>query len=310
MKNRNRNRLWLWVGVLGILGALALSGQVLAEGLSLPPRPPHWLWGAITLDGTLAEDGTPVRVLVQGVNVVTTTVRTANGVAGLYSIAVPADDPVRAGVQGGTPGDPVTFGIDGYELVPMTVWTLGKVQNLPLSNGPFTYTFAADISGTQNFTFTTRDGHPALIINAGGAGLGATTIHIRANQDCTTVPGEGVRRCFDITPANPTGQNATLTFYFYSSQMPGGSLCEDMHVYHWDGGAWQPLTLDARDCEHDPHWVRVTGVADFSPFVLAANVPNAVTLRALVARPAWSLLGFCVLLSGVAIVLNRRTINP
>ena len=107
-----KKRLGLWIGLLGLLATLALGEQALAG----PPELPHWLWGTVTLDGLLVDDGTPVQVLTQGVNVITTTVLTAGSDAGLYSVGVPADDLDRPGVQGGVNGTLIEFGIPGYEI--------------------------------------------------------------------------------------------------------------------------------------------------------------------------------------------------
>lgn len=267
-----------WIACVGVLTFLAWGGGHVLAG---PPGLPFWLWGAVTLDGAPAAEGTPLEVLVRGTKVATTTTLTADGVPGSYSVAVPADDPDRAGIQGGVTGDPVTFAVTGYELGQLASWTRGKVLEIPVDNGPFTYTFTAEIGGAADVIFPARDGGPGLIVNANGLDLGATAVRIRANQPCTKVPDDSVHRCFEITPANAAGRNATLTFYFYSSQIPDGLTCEDLDGYRWDegGDAWQLLTTEARDCTGDPHALRVTGVTDFSDFVLASGHPNAVTLQ-------------------------------
>lgn len=273
-------RLGLWIGLLGLLILLALGEQALAE----PPGLPHWLWGTVTLDSSLADDGTPVRMLVQGVNVITTTALTAGSDAGLYSTAVPADDLTRPGVQGGVNGALIEFGLPGYEIGQTVTWIQGQVLRRDLHNGPFTYTFVDTINGESDFIFPAHDGNPGLIINANGVDLGATSLQIHANQECVNAQN-AVRRCFQITPMNATGRNATLTFYFYSNQIPIGRSCEALNAYHWNGSGWQILTSELRDCEHDPHSLRVSGVTDFSQFVLADTTPAAVTLLTFLGRP-------------------------
>jgi len=277
--NNHRN-LWHWIISLGILAAILFGQQVLAD----PPGLPSWLWGTLTLDGTLAEDETPVQLLVQGVPVITTTVLTAGSDAGLYSVGVPAEIPDRPGIQGGVNGDLVEFGIRGYEIGVTSTWIQGKVSHRDLHNGPFTYTFVDTLSGASDFIFSAHDGNPGLILNANGGDLGATAVYIHANQECVNAHN-AVHRCFDITPINPTGHNATLTFTFYSSQIPAGHTCAAMNAYRWNGTGWQLLTLDLRDCEHDPHSLRVRGVTDFSQFVLADTRPAAVTLLTFQAEP-------------------------
>jgi len=104
-------------------------------------------------------------------------------------------------------------------------------------------------------------------------------VSIKGNQDCTTVPGEAVRRCFDIAPATASGRNATITFFFAGSEIPAGQDCDDLNAYRWDGGTWQALTPGTRACGGDPQSLQVTGVTTFSKFVLKETAPNAVVLR-------------------------------
>ncbi len=273
-------KLWRWISLLGLLIMLAPGEPALAE----PPGLPHWLWGTVTLDGVLADDATPVQVLVQGVNVITTTVLTAGSAAGLYSVGVPADDPDQPGIQGGFNGALIEFGVPGHEIGQTVTWTQGQVTRRDLHNGPFTYTFVDTIQGANDFVFPAHDGNPGLIINANGVDLGATTLQIDANQECIQARN-AVHRCFQINPTYATGRNATVTFYFYSSQIPAGHSCEAMDAYHWNGSSWQLLTPESRDCEHDPHSVRISGVTDFSQFVLADTRPSVVTLLTFDAEP-------------------------
>lgn len=273
-------RLGLWIGLLGLLAMLALGEQALAE----PPGLPHWLWGTVTLDGLLVDDGTPVQMLTQGVNVITTTVLTAGSDAGLYSVGVPADDLDHPGVQGGINGTLIEFDIPGYEIGQTVTWTQGQVLRRDLHNGPFTYTFVDTINGESDFAFPAHDGNPGLIVNANGVDLGATSLQIHANQTCANAVN-AVHRCFQINPTNAAGRDATVTFYFYSSQIPAGHSCAAMNAYRWNGSNWQGLTLESRDCAHDPHSVRVSGVTDFSQFVLADTRPAAVTLLTFLGLP-------------------------
>ncbi len=293
-------RRWGWLAVT--LAALLLTTRVLAG----PPGFPHWLAGTVTLDGVLATDGVRVQCLTRGTPVITATVFTTGGDAGLYSVGVPADDTGKAGVQGGVAGDAVTFAVQGYEMAPTATWTSEKIQELPLHNGPFTYTFAADVlSDTTDVVFLAHDGGPGLVINANGRGLGATSIRIRANQVCTNAPVNSAHRCFEISPTHRTGRDATLTFYFYSSQLPAGLSCAEMNAYRWTGSAWQSLTRAAPpDCEHNPHSLRVSNVTDFSHFILGKE-PNAVTLQTFAAGRSvgwWSFLAWC----GLSAWLLRR----
>ncbi len=155
------------------------------------------------------------------------------------------------------------------------------------------------VTGSSNVTFFNTGGYGGVIINANSWDLGNTVVRIKGNQDCTTTPGETVQRCFDITPANASGRNATITFYFASSEIPTGQSCANMNGFRWDGSAWQLLTLDTRTCGGDPQSVRVTGVSSFSPFVIKETTPTAVTLRALSAHPAAGRAGIALTLAGL-----------
>jgi hypothetical protein len=159
-----------------------------------------------------------------------------------------------------------------------------------------------DVNGSSDTAFFDTGGYGGAILNANGADLGSTTVTIKGNQDCTTSSGDTIKRCFDIAPTNATGRNAIITFYFADSEIPAGQSCASMDGYHWNGTGWEKLTLDdsygtsGRDCSSVPRSLRVKNVAAFSPFVLKAGAPTAVTLRSFVASPTtdvpWGLLLF------------------
>jgi hypothetical protein len=81
--------------------------------------------------------------------------------------------------------------------------------------------------------------------------------------------------CYTITPATGTGVSATLDLY-YQSSLPGGALCPVLSAYRWDGGGWEALTPDERECGITPYRLTVRGVTDFSPFAL--GVPSQLHL--------------------------------
>jgi hypothetical protein len=147
-----------------------------------------------------------------------------------------------------------------------------------------------EVTSAAEIAFLGAGGYGGVVINANGLDLGSTEVRIKGNQDCTTVAGETVKRCFDIEPTNTTGLDATVTFYFASSEIPAGQSCGNMNGYHWTGSAWELLTLDTtygangRSCGSDPQSIRVKNVSAFSPFVIKETGPNAVTLHVLAAR--------------------------
>jgi hypothetical protein len=299
---------------------LAITLGLLAAGtaLAVPPLP-HTIYGQLRLNSTPAANGSALTILVHGVSFMTTT-STIEGVPGKYHYNVPGDDDSTAGVvEGGVNGDPITFAYPGYELAQTIPWASGAVNALDVANDPFTYTWSVNITGSTPFTLTARDGRPALVINANGLDLGQTTIKLRANQNCTLNPSTTVRRCFEINPANATGRNATLTFFFYSSQVPTGMLCTNIDAYRFSGG-WVQLNRDSsygslgRECVGDPRSLRVSGVSSFSSFVLQDSSPTAVSLVRFSAHspassiPSWMLpaLGLAVLTLGAALLGQFR----
>jgi hypothetical protein len=112
--------------------------------------------------------------------------------------------------------------------------------------------------------------------------LGSTTVSIRGNQDCTTVSGETVTRCFDIDPTTKTGRDATITFYFADSEFSGNE-CTNLGVYHYSGG-WELISAAGRYCTSTLNYLWVNGVNSFSPFVLKEGTPTIITLRNLTAQ--------------------------
>ena len=147
-----------------------------------------------------------------------------------------------------------------------------------------------NVTGNEDVTFLALAGYGGVILNnAGGADLGQTTVTIRGNQSCN-VGDTLVNRCFDISPTNNSGRNATVTFFWHEDELNGNS-CSIMNAYRWNGASWDAaLTLDSsygidgRDCTPGLQSLRVNGVADFSPFGLSSETPTAVTLQSFTAH--------------------------
>jgi len=144
-------------------------------------------------------------------------------------------------------------------------------------------------------TFFGVGGYGGLALDPGSQDLGWTTTQIHGNQDCTTVPGETLKRCFNITPGNAPGSGVAFTFYFTAADLPVGHTCSAVELYHWDGAWSSALTRDStyetagRQCTTEPYSIRVTGVSDFSPFVLTGSgeAPTAVSVQRLHAVPGF-----------------------
>lgn len=297
----------------GILATLLITMGLLALGgleTAAQSLPPYSLQGTLTLDSTAAANA-DVKILLNSQTFTVTT----NG-SGIYFTVL----------GGATQGDVITFQVDGHEIVESYIYREnGGASNLSanLSNGTATFTQTATISQSTPITVGLANGAEGVAILATGGNLGSTQVVVKSNQDCTTVSGETVTRCFDITPTSP--QTATLTFFFAQDQIPAGQSCTDLNVYHWDGLVWSSaLALDpsygsgGRLCQPSPytapHSIRVIEVNDFSPFGLkATSAPTAITLRSFDAttdprRPIarYARLAAVLGLVAVAVVWRRR----
>jgi hypothetical protein len=148
-----------------------------------------------------------------------------------------------------------------------------------------------------------------LTVNANGVDLGSTTVTIRGHQDCSTTANETIQRCFNISPENTINRDATITFYFAASEIPSGLNCEALNAYHWNGASWDLLPLDGtygtsgRECATEPYSLRVTGVSDFSDFVLkSGNAPTAIELTDFRIRPGTQKYFTYLMLIGLSLV--------
>ena len=203
----------------------------------------------------------------------------------------------------------LTIESGGVLVIPdgVTLTVTGELVN----NGTIQQT--QDVNGSSDVTFFNIGSHGGVTINANGTDLGSTVVSIRGNQDCTTVAGETVKRCFDIAPTTTSDRNATITFYFDDSEL-AGNTCSNLNAFRNTGGSnWSQLTLDTaygtngRDCSSTPRSIRVTGVSDFSPFVLkSGSGPTAITVQRFTARSAGGGNGFVLPLALVWRRSRRR----
>jgi hypothetical protein len=158
-----------------------------------------------------------------------------------------------------------------------------NVTDALINNG--TLRQVQDVTGGSDVAFLDAGGYGGVVINANGQALGNTLVEIKGNQDCEGAADEAVKRCFEISPANTSGLNATVTFYFDSSDMIESSQCgEEMKVYHYHGGSWQAETVSAYDCSLSLYSITATDISSFSPFVLknegGATAVNLVSFTA------------------------------
>ncbi len=192
----------------------------------------------------------------------------------------------------------------------------GATVNLPsdatvsgtlINNGKLIQT--QDVNGNTDVTFLGTGGYSGVVLNANNVDLGTTTVTILGNQACDT-NDSSVHRCFEITPANASGRNATATFYFADSEL-NGEDCATMGVYRWTGSAWESLSVTSRQCTTSPYSVQTT-ITNFSKFALSSGgqPPTAITLSRLEAQKKGAGVGLLALsglvLGGLSLLLRRR----
>ncbi len=161
------------------------------------------------------------------------------------------------------------------------------VNDQLFNNGTLMQT--SPVSGSLDIPFFDTGGYGGVLINPNGQDLGNTTVQISGSLNCLDF-GETVQRCFDISPTNLPASGTTLTFFFDSSDL-GFLNCETLNVYHDINGVWELMILDTtydddgRLCGNDPQSVRITGVTEYSRFVILEQEPTAITVENFTARP-------------------------
>ena len=125
-----------------VICCLLLSIGLAAREVQAVPLPPATLWGTFTIDGVLAPDGTVLNAQIGGITYASTTVGTHDGQPGLYSIDVPADDPVTPEVEGGKTGQTIILAGEGIAIAQSTIWQSGAVIQVELTGTPFEVSFS------------------------------------------------------------------------------------------------------------------------------------------------------------------------
>ncbi|MBE2224261.1 MAG: hypothetical protein IAF02_22165, partial [Anaerolineae bacterium] len=151
------------------------------------------------------------------------------------------------------------------------------------------------------------DMSPAAVMNN-------VTVSIAGNKECTTFSGESVRRCFDIQA--PDGILTTVTFHYLPNELNGLNP-ETMLAYHWTAPGWEDAgVFQSRVASGSNLSVTMSGVNNFSPFVLAPGTPTAVNLESFAeastnaANTVWNsviLFAFLlVILIGMTMIIIRK----
>ena len=131
------------------------------------------------------------------------------------------------------------------------------------------------VTGTDGKIMITKDLNTPAGINIGGLGawissganLGSTTIE-RYHSPRKGSGNTGLSRYFNIVPANNSGLNATLRFYYDESELNGIPEANLTLFESFDGSddSWTPFwgTVNATD-----NYVERSGISEFSFWTLA-----------------------------------------
>ncbi|HSF81096.1 MAG TPA: LamG domain-containing protein [Anaerolineales bacterium] len=189
----------------------------------------------------------------------------------------------------------------------------GLMDNLGSLSNSGTIQHTQNVSGPAAVQFVGGGNYGGLLLNPNGDNLGSTTVTIKGNQDCTTVSGETVLRCFNVAPSNPAVTGATITFYFDESEVAFPNTCNTLNAYHWNSltSTWDELNMISRDCSSAPRLISVSGVTGFSPFTLKSSTnPTAVSLVSFSGRSSsgWGAPGLLLLLLAGLALFTLRTV--
>jgi len=162
-------------------------------------------------------------------------------------------------------------------------------------------------------------GHPGVFIStkapttnavASADLMGVTRVMVSSGS-CSGGGGT-VKRCYEISPANPSP--STITFYFNQDDL-GDHVCEDLSLYNYTGSEWVEVAAPgspniSHQCELANFSVTVSGINDYSPFLLSDAEPVAISLQDLSAASPSSL-SPAIIAAGLLVltlfVLRRRT---
>lgn len=148
------------------------------------------------------------------------------------------------------------------------------------SNAILTETLGNTVTGTSGkLTITKNVGAPSAL-NVGGLGavltsainLGSTTID-RTHAPGTGQGNQGIKRMFNISPANNSNLNATLRFYYDESEL--NSIHEnDLKIFKSPTGLNNSWFSMGGTVNGSQNYVEVSGLNDFSYWTLAGiNTP-------------------------------------
>lgn len=117
----------LTFAALFTLGLLLINFTAVS---AVPPIPSSF-YGTVKDGSRNVASGTPITAWINGIEYASTTAFIDNGDS-VYTINVPGDDPDTPGVDGGSPGDTITFYVDGIEALQTGEWQSATNNQLNL----------------------------------------------------------------------------------------------------------------------------------------------------------------------------------
>lgn len=237
-------------GEVAVGGDWTLSGGSLAAPASL-----HVSGHLAHTGGTFAHNNGIVTMNGSGV-------RTLSGSLTFYDLAIAPGTIVDVG------SDPL-FGVDGV------LANDGALRQTRLTPGGTPTEFLHILNGAH-----TADRYRGLALEP-VSDMAATTVTVFGNQRCPGVT-QSVQRCFEVEPG--AVQTAAVTFYLTDAERDGLAL-SSLRAWHWNGSRWEQQTgATTWGGSGDGQWVRVEGIAAYSPFSLAGGSPTAGVLARFEAR--------------------------
>jgi uncharacterized repeat protein (TIGR01451 family) len=186
------------------------------------------------------------------------------------------------------------FGLEIQPLASLDLATYNLTVQEALLNQGFLRQTLSNVANNQNAAFLNvtnlsgaQDKYHGIEIRPSTGSMGSTTVAIWGQAECTTAdPSDTVNRCFEITPSVP--QTAEIRFYYLDAESDGHDP-QAVQVWHSDGGSNWSLAGTMQDRGILPggiHWVDVSGVTAYSPFVLSESLsgPTFVHLEILASQ--------------------------
>jgi len=123
----------VWKGICGLVVALVFL-------IPLPvliPQPGHYFYGDVTREGSPVEEGTLITAKVSGTDLEYSTIVDLDGRYGYHPnyLCVPADDSWTPEREGGRPGEPIEFYVNGRRAWLYDVATEAWHSTYPFESG-------------------------------------------------------------------------------------------------------------------------------------------------------------------------------